>query len=104
MEEEMYGYIYSAKQNWLKQNSNVPADILYLSAKDDYLNTRLFVMETEAESGKKSPVYCIDKTRNTIYPIEFSDIRSYEEVGADAEMAYVYSKNSAAQAVVVVKK
>ncbi len=104
MEEEMYGYIYSAKQNWLKQNSNVPADILYLSAKDDYLNTRLFVMETETESGKKSPVYCIDKTRNTIYPIEFSDIRSYEEVGADAEMAYVYSKNSAAQAVVVVKK
>lgn len=103
MEEEMYGYIYSAKQNWLKQNSNVPADILYLSAKDDYLNTRSFVMETETESGKKSPIYCIDQSRNTIYPIEFFDIRSYEEVGTDADMAYVYSKNSAAQAVVVVK-
>lgn len=103
-EEEMFGYVSRAKEYWLKPNSNIPSNILYLSTDQTYTNERSFVMETQVESGKASPIYCIDKTRMTIYPVEFTDIRSYEDAGSGAQLAYVYSKNSAAQAAVIIKE
>ena len=100
---KMYGYVSRCKKNWMKNNSNILSDILYLSLSKTGINEEPFVLETEVENEVDTPIYCIDKGLMTVYPITADEILSLEEAGDACDMAFVYSINSAAQVVVVVK-
>lgn len=100
---KMYGYVSRCKKNWMKNNSNILSDILYLSLSKTGIDEEPFVLETEVENEVDTPIYCIDKGLMTVYPITADEILSLEEAGDACDMAFVYSINSAAQVVVVVK-
>lgn len=100
---KMYGYVSRCKKDWMKQNSNIVSNLLYLSLSKTGVNEEAFVLETEVENMVDTPIYCIDKSLMTVYPITAKDILSLEETGGVCDMAFVYSINSAAQVVVVVK-
>ena len=101
---KMKGYVSRCKKNWMKQNSNIISNVLYLSLDAKGVNEEAFVLETEVENQIDSPIYCIDRSLKTVYPINVDDILSIEDTGAEADVAFVYSINSAAQVVVVIKK
>ena len=100
---KMYGYVSRCKKNWMMNNSNIMSDILYLSLSKTGINEEPFVLETEVENEVDTPIYCIDKSLMMVYPITADEILSIEETGDTCDMAFVYSINSAAQVVVVVK-
>ena len=87
----------------MKQNSNIVSNLLYLSLSKTGVNEEAFVLETEVENMVDTPIYCIDKSLMTVYPITAKDILALEDTGGACDMAFVYSINSAAQVVVVVK-
>jgi hypothetical protein len=101
-EESSFGYVYRFKENWLKANSNVPSDLIYVSTDAAYNDYKVFSLETGQDNAVKSPMYCIDNVKKTVYPLEGARVRSGEESNAP-DLAYVYSRNAAAQVVVIVK-
>jgi len=100
----MKGYVSRCKKNWMKQNSNIVSNILYLSLDKSGVNEEAFVLETDVENQVDTPIYCIDQGLRTVYPITIDDIISVEDTREISDVAYVYSINSAAQVVVTIKE